>query len=396
MFNILFIVFGMVIGVCIGYLLANANAEKRQKKATDLLQEKIADLTVKNAELSARADERNKENESLKLQAQNDHKVIERLKPFEEKLSQVQKFVGNIEKEREEQYAKLSEQLKGVSDSEMKLLNSTKSLEGALKSTTARGTWGEIELERVLELSGLKKNIDYESQKIISAETNAKPDVTVVLPGNKHIAIDAKTSFDAYLKAKNIEKDIHSDEFTKNQYNQFVKDHITSVKRHIQDLGKREYWKDAYYSPDFTIMFIPNESMIEMAFTNDPTISEYAYNKNILIASPTTLLGILKSVAAIWKYFEFEKNAMKYKELAQKLFDSLGVLTGHITKLGKSISSSASNYDTLIGSYQERFLSATKKVKELEIKNIEKIEPTNKIKKEITKAELIDKKITNN
>ena len=357
-----------------------------------------SDLKNKLTEAQTKADERNRENEILRNQAENDHKVIERLKPFEEKLETVKETVSTIEKARAEQYAGLKEQLHGVRVSEKELQESTKSLEGALKSTTSRGSWGEIELSRILELSGLKKNIDYVTQKTIGDENEKKPDVIVTLPGNKHIAIDAKTSMSSYFRAKELEPNINSDESISREYYEKVKHHISSIKKHIKDLHNKEYYKELSMSPDFTIMFMPSEAMLELALSNDnPSanelpINEYAAHNNILIATPTSLLGILKSVSAIWRYFEFAKDAQDLQKLGQDLFDSLAILATKMGTLGNSINSTNKNYNDMIASFEGNFLSKVKKIKSIDFDKLPDVKISKNTIREIKKPELLKDK----
>jgi DNA recombination protein RmuC len=304
-------------------------------------------------------------------------------------LETVKRGVGEIERQRQAQYGQLQEQMRSVSDTQRALQLSTNTLAGALKSSSIRGSWGEIELERILQLSGLQENIAYAKQSVI--EGGGRPDVNVKLPGDKNIAIDAKSSMSAYLRAKELESQINDDPFTQDDYNKNVQAHAAALRKHINDLHKKEYWNFLAKSPDFTIMFIPNEASLEMALHRDPTLLDYAFDHNVIITTPTSLLGVLKSVAAIWKHFNFEQDALELQKLGQSLYDNFKILTNHMVKLGKSIGGSMDNYNAMVSSYQSRFLNATVKIKNIDTNAIvSALPPIEKETKTITKPDLLD------
>jgi DNA recombination protein RmuC len=394
----------LIVGIFIGFLYKDLISKKEKLNLDQLhkneltnLNENINQLNIKIAQVNTMAIERDKENTMLRNQATEDQKVINSLKPFEEKLETVKKAVIEIERSRATQYAQLNTKLTDISASERRLDSATKSLEGALKSTTIRGSWGEIELERVLELSGLKKNIDYVLQKTLDSKLTEngalRPDATIDLPGNKHIAIDAKTSMGNYFEAVGLMDKIDIDAQSNEAYKIAVQKHIISIKKHIQALEKKEYWSGLEQSPDFTIMFIPNEATLDLALKTDPTLTDYAASKGVIITTPTSLLGVLKSVATILQYFSFAKKATELQTLGKNLFDSFKILSDNLTKLGNSISSTAKNYNKVIGTYESSFLKATNNVKNITPTDYGQIEQTNfDTTRQITKTELLQDK----
>jgi DNA recombination protein RmuC len=281
---------------------------------------------------------------------------IEVLKSALEKdISQLDVDIRELERKREGAYHSLKQQVLQLDKTNSFLLQTTQQLLAALKSGPIRGRWGEIQLRKIVELSGMSEHVSFAEQVVGSG--GGKPDTIVHLPNEGRIPIDSKFPLQAFLEA--IEA--VDDEIRKAK----VVEHVKVLREKIRDLSKKTYWREFDPSPELTIMFIPIESCLSAAYEHDPEIIEFALEQKIILASPVTLLGFMKSIAYGWQQFTINKNARKILVQGKELYDRMNIWLDHYRKTGDRISALSKCYNDSVASLQSRFLPACRRFQEL-------------------------------
>lgn len=296
------------------------------------------------------------------------------LQPLRESMKLLNEHQRDLEKRREGAYGALSKQIEGLISSERELRTETTRLVQALRSPQVRGSWGEVHLRRVVELAGLINHCDFYEQKAFEADGRVlRPDLIIRLPGERYIAVDAKTPLSAYLDAT----DAGDDNLRKKK----LQEHAVAVRKHMKDLSAKEYWKQLDPMPEYVILFLPAEAFFSAALQADPTLIEVGADQNIIVATPTTLIAILRAVAHGWKQESLSKSAREIARLGQELYERVGIVCDHWNKVGKSLNSAVESYNQSVASLESRVLVSARKLKESssmmkelpEIENIEKI-----------------------
>jgi DNA recombination protein RmuC len=264
--------------------------------------------------------------------------------------------------------------------SEQQLRKETATLSAALRSPPARGAWGQVHLKRVVELAGLLNQCDFAEQVTLESEGKIlRPDLVIHLPGQRQIVVDAKTPLMAHLEAAEAPDE--------SQRRRLLETHATHLRKHMRDLSQKDYWKRFDLTPEFVILFLPAESFFSSALQIDPTLIEAGAEKNIIVATPTTLIAILRAVAQSWKQEAISKNAEQIARLGQDLYERLCVLSEHWTKVGKSLTSSVEAYNQAISSLESRVLVSARKLKDHGAAPLSKelltLEPIDKITREL-------------
>jgi DNA recombination protein RmuC len=279
------------------------------------------------------------------------------LQPLKESMQLLNEHQRDLEKRREGAYGALSQQIEGLILSEKELRSETVRLVQALKSSQIRGSWGEVHLRRVVELAGLMNHCDFYEQKTFEEQGRIfRPDLIIRLPGHRQIAIDAKAPLHAYLEAAEIQDD--QSRKTK------LQEHALSVRKHIKHLSAKEYWKQLDPAPEFVILFLPAEAFFSAALQADPSLIEIGADQNIIVATPTTLIAILRAVAHGWKQESLSKSALEISRLGQELYDRIGIVSDHWNKVGKSLNAAVESYNQSIASLESRVLVSARKLKE--------------------------------
>ncbi len=296
--------------------------------------------------------------EGARADLENRQKAIDAsLQPIKESMKQLDTHQRELEKRREGAYAALSKQIEGMVDSERELRKETAQLSQALRSPQIRGSWGQVHLRRVVELAGMINNCDFYEQKTIEAEGKIlRPDLVVRLPGHRQIAVDAKTPLEAYLDASDAGDDL----LRKKK----LQDHASSLRKHMKDLSNKEYWKQFDPAPEYVILFLPAEAFFSAALQADPTLIEIGADQNIIVATPTTLIAILRAVAHGWKQESLSKSAREIARLGQELYERIGVVCDHWNKVGKNLNSATEAYNSAVASMETRVFSTARKLKE--------------------------------
>ncbi|WP_231872711.1 DNA recombination protein RmuC [Microbacterium oleivorans] len=286
--------------------------------------------------------------------------VLRALAPVQETLAAMQLKVDHLERDRQEQFGSLAEQLRRAQESDEALRATTESLAGALRSNGARGVWGETHLRRIVESAGLTRYVDFDTQTSISTDAGAgRPDMIVRLPGDKALAVDAKAPFDAYLEASAIPVTAVGEEAARRS--RLLARHVAAVRGHIDALAKKKYWAGMPSSPEFVVCFIPSESLLAAALEEDPTLLEYAFGRRVALASPVNLWAVLKTVAYTWTQQDVSTEARRLFDLGNELYHRLGSLAGHADDLRRAIERTVDSYNRFAGSLETRVLVSARR-----------------------------------
>ena len=300
----------------------------------------------------------------LRLSNEAENKVLQALAPVSERLSDMQRTVQELEKQRNEQHGQISQQLRAAVASDELLRGTAEQLASALRSNSVRGVWGEVQLRRVVEAAGLIERVDFDVQSQVTSDSGlGKPDMVIHLPGGKNIAVDAKVPFTAYLEASQIPFTATGEEAARRET--LLKKHVAAVRSHIDALGKKSYWDGLAASPELVICFIPSEALISSAIEADPSLMDYAFGKKVALASPVTLWSVLKTVAFSWQQDVLTEDAAKLFDVGKELLQRLGAMSKHLDTLGRSITSTVKGYNAFVGSLESRVFPSARKLSEL-------------------------------
>lgn len=310
------------------------------------------------------------------------------VKPIHESLHKVDQKIRDLEEKRAGAYAGITEQLKGVLQTQQLLQTETNNLVKALRTPQVRGRWGEMQLRRTVELAGMINRCDfYEQQSVDAEEGRLRPDMIVRLPNERNIVVDSKVPLSAYLEAL---------EATSSETQQSrMKDHARCVRDHLRLLGAKNYWKQFEPAPEFVILFLPGETFFSSALEQDPELIDYGVANKTIIATPTTLIAMLKAVAYGWRQEEIAKEAKAISQLGSDLYTRLRVLARHFENIRKGLERANGAYNDAVNSMESRVLPSARKFKELHIeadKAIDSLEPTNPGLKLPTAEELMVEK----
>jgi DNA recombination protein RmuC len=285
--------------------------------------------------------------------------------PVRDSLLRLNDRLGSLEAQGLSWQAQLKQQVESVHVSGAELRRETRALADALRRPQVRGQWGEMQLRRSLELAGLTEHCTFEQQVSRRTDDGAlRPDVVVTMAGSKHIVIDAKVPLDAFLAATEAGDDdtLRSESFAR---------HARQVRQHVDKLAAKAYWQQFAPAPEFVVMFLPAEALFSQALETDPALLEYATARQVVPATPTTLIAMLKTVAYTWTQEALGDNAREVHQLGRELYDRLGTVGGHLESLGRSINAAVGSYNKAVGSLEKRVLVSARRMRDLEVTDAE-------------------------
>lgn len=391
---------GLLIGFLIGYirtiyyksaLTSERNLHEEKLKLLEQANEKMSDhFSV----LSSRALQQNNDTflklaeqnlSKYQLQAKNELKEREKsievmVKPIRDALEKTEKQLHEIEKERKASFGSLTEHLRQMNETQIRLQRETGNLVSALRRPEVRGQWGEMTLKRLAELAGMTGYCDFYEQESVSNESGImRPDMIVRMPDKRELVVDAKTPLDAYLNA--VQSDNDSTRLAELQR------HARKLRERVKELASKAYWMQFKHSPDYVVLFVPGDQFLSAALEQDAGILEYALGNKVILATPTSLIALLRAVAFGWRQQAVAQNAEQIQQLGEELHNRMLTFTDHLVKLGSTLGSSVDNFNKAVGSLEKSVLPGARKFTELGIesrKQIESMDPIEKAPRKIT------------
>jgi DNA recombination protein RmuC len=298
--------------------------------------------------------------------AQRQQAIEALLNPITQTLHRLDGQLRTVEKEREAAYAGLREQVGAMHRTSEQLQNETRQLVSALRAPQVRGRWGELQLERIVQLAGMVEHCDF-SRQLTATDSSGdddalvRPDLVIHLAGGKNIVLDAKVPFGAYLEAVDAaDPDRRADRFAA---------HARHLRAHVDALAHKSYWQRFEPTPEFVVLFVPGDPFLEAALQSDPALLEHAFERNVVIATPTTLIALLRTVAYTWRQEALARNAAQVHELGRELHARLATMGGHVARLGKQLSGAVDAYNRTVSSLESRVLVTARRFSELEVVN---------------------------
>lgn len=289
-------------------------------------------------------------------------KAIESLlQPIREALSKTERQIGSIEKERAESFGALKASLEAVTLGQQALQKETRTLVNSLRRPEVRGRWGELTLKRLVELAGMTEHCDFTEQLHVRGEEGGlRPDMVIHMPDNRDLVVDVKTPLDAYLEAIEASTDEIRDAA--------LRRHAQAIGERVRQLGAKSYWAQFERSPDFVILFIPGDQFLTAALAESPSLLEDAIRQDVIIATPTSFVALMKAVAYGWRQTALAENAELIRSLAEDLYRRLGVFAGHLNKLSRNLGNSVDAFNSAVGSLERQVLPGARKFTELGVR----------------------------
>jgi DNA recombination protein RmuC len=350
---------------------ALAGAEAALEAERSALDDRLA-ATIKT--LSAEALDAN----SARFLELADSRLSGYVRPLTESLEKMDTQLRGVERVRQEAYGALQAQVSTLSERAGSLTN-------ALRTPHVRGRWGEAQLRNVVDYAGMIEHCDFVSQATTSTDdATLRPDLVVRIPGGKHVVVDAKAPLAAYLDAFETSDDAERE--------RHLADHARQVREHVTKLSAKGYWRQFEPSPDIVVMFLPDESYLRVAHEKDPALQEYAWSSNVILASPSTLMILLRTVAMTWQQETVAESAREVSALGRELYKRLSTMGAHVTRLGKSIDGAVKAYNETVGSLERQVLVQARRFEKHGIAGIEppELQPIQQQVRPLVAAELID------
>lgn len=284
------------------------------------------------------------------------------LGPIVESLGQLERSMARTEAARQQADGDLTAQLRELARRSQELGRGTNALTAALRAPTARGRWGEVQLRRIVEAAGMLDHVDFTEQhsgRAVSGDAGQRPDMVVHLAGDRHVVIDAKAPMDAYLDA--IEADDPQTSASSRRA------HAKALRGHVDRLGAKAYWSALGDSPEFVVLFVPSDGVLAAALEADPGLLEHAFSQDVVVASPATLVALLRTVAHTWRTDALNRDARTVLDAGRELHHRLGTMTAHLSRLGRALDTSVASFNDTVGSLQSRVLVTARRFEEMSL-----------------------------
>ena len=381
--NILIFISGVLLGCAIIWIMSKnrkSNSQILYDKDMEAVEIKLAetfrDLSNKslqaNSETFLKLAEQNlnTQHEKAKSELNSREKAVESIvKPIREALEASKQQIEALEKSRSEAYGGIKSQLQEMQQNQKSLRQETQNLVNALRRPEVRGQWGEITLRRLVELAGMVEHCDFTEQVQKEGDGQLiRPDMIVRMPDKRELVVDVKTPLDAYLSAAEAKED--------SLRQAKLKQHAKNVRNHIRMLSSKSYWNQFEESPEFVILFIPGDQFLSAALNEEPDLIEYALSQQIILATPTSFVALLKAVAYGWRQLALADNAKEIRILAEDLYSRLASYVSHMNKMGRQLASSVESYNKAVGSLERSVLPGARKFVEMGVQQRKKVERT--------------------
>jgi DNA recombination protein RmuC len=309
------------------------------------------------------------------------------VRPLKESLERMDHQLQSVERVRQEAYGALTEGVRQLRTDQERLRSETGNLVNALRAPHVRGRWGEIQLRRVIELAGMVEHCDFEEQQSIPDADGSvlRPDVIVHLPGEKQVVIDSKVPLAAYLEA-------FRDGLSVDERRALLSDHARHVRDHVHKLSQKAYWRQLPATPELVVMFLPDEAFLRAALEQDGSLTELAWSNNVIPASPTNLIGLLRAMHYGWQQEAIAEGAREVSTLGRELYKRLATMGAHVTRLGRSLDGAVKAYNETVGSLERQVLVQARRFEQHGVTGVEppELQPIERQTRPLTAAELID------
>jgi DNA recombination protein RmuC len=307
------------------------------------------------------------------------------LTPLADQLGRYEQGLRLLELERQRAYTGLSDQVRQLVESQERLQGETRNLVTALRSPATRGRWGEMQLRRVVEMAGMLEHCDFDEQvHVVGDEGRLRPDMVVHLPGAKQVVVDAKVPLQAFLDATDA-----TDETARKAH---LVGHARQLRAHIDALSKKAYWQQFDNTPEFVVAFIPGDPLLGAALEQDPSLLEHAVSSHVLLATPTSLIGLLRTVAYSWQQDALAENAREVQQIGRELYKRLATFGGHMAKTGRSLSGAVDAYNKAVGSLERNVLPQARRFQDLGVggsdKDVPMLDPVDAVARNLQAPEL--------
>lgn len=367
---------------------------KAQHEAETHRQAELADQREQYQTTLAEQNKRHQDELMRREQAssQENQQVLKLLSPVADQLAKLQQRVTTMEEGRKKESGQMGEQLRALSQSGSELSEQTKALAGVLTNNQARGRWGEVSLRNLVEAAGMREHVDFDTQVVVptGVSTSSRPDMVIYLPGDRQIPVDSKTPFSAYQEAVQTATATAEGRASRDR---LLADNVKAIRKHIDDLGRRDYSGILSNTPEFTIAFLPTEAVLSAALETDPDLLSYAFAHKVALCSPVSFWAVLQAVAAGWQQQSLSDDARELFRLCQQLYAGFRTLGGYVGSMGGQLERTVDTYNKLVGNLERTILPKARRLDEMDpkkIEHLEEISPEKAQVRRLTSSELTD------